>query len=296
MRQGAHHAPLSISARPGSHARMITGLDHIVLITPDLDAGVAAYTAVLGVTPAWRSAAAGSASALFVLDNTALELIAPAGKGPDRDHIEATLAFGGEGLASLCFAVDDLEAAHRKFERRALQPGPIADGASEDGIRRLSWKRFRTDRDATHGIRCFFIKRETKLPRSEAAASAPVSGLDHVVVSTTHPNRAAALYGARLGLDMALDRTNPAWNMRLMFFRCGDLVVEIAHRLSEPAGDAPDRFYGLTWRTPELEAARERLIKAKLDVSPIRPGRKPGSRVFSLKNGTLNVPTLFIGA
>ena len=60
--------------------------------------------------------------------------------------------------------------------------------------------------------------------------------MDHVVVSTADPERAAALYGARLGLDMALDRSHPDWG-RLMFFRCGDLIVEVVHR----PGKEPDR-------------------------------------------------------
>ena len=46
--------------------------------------------------------------------------------------------------------------------------------------------------------------------------------------------RAAALYGARLGLDMALDRSHPDWG-RLMFSRCGDLIVEVTHRPGKPA-------------------------------------------------------------
>ena len=40
---------------------------------------------------------------------------------------------------------------------------------------------------------------------------------------------------------------------------------------------------------------RELLAAAGLDVSNIRPGRKPGTRVFTLRNGTCNVPTLFVG-
>ncbi len=274
---------------------MITGLDHIVLVTPSIEAGVAAYTTVLGCAPSWRSASDGAASAFFALDNMALEILAPEGNGPVGDSVRAALDASGEGLASVCFGVTDIDQAHRTFERRALQPGPIAYGSSVDGSRRLTWKRLRTEREATHGIRQFFIQRDEPLPRSDVIAPAPVTALDHVVVSTTHPNRAAALYGARLGLDMALDRSNPAWDMRLMFFRCGDLILEIAHRLSEPAGDAPDRFYGLTWRTKDLDGTRARLLEAGLNASNVRQGRKPSSRVFSLKNGTLNVPTLFIG-
>ncbi|MFT3808859.1 MAG: VOC family protein [Micropepsaceae bacterium] len=253
---------------------MITALDHIVLITPDLEAGIAAYRTVLAREPVSRS----NASAIFTTGNTALELL-----GPETGGVTAALATQGEGLASLCFAVDDLARAHTKLERRGLNPGEIAGD------------HFRTDKTLTHGIRHFFIRRDTPLPASTAAAGA-VAALDHVVIATPNPDRAAALYGARLGLHMALDRTNPAWGMRLMFFRCGDLIVEIAHRLDTTDTSAPDSFYGLTWRTDDLDAAHTRLAAAGLDVSNICTGRKPGSRVFSLKNGTLNVPTLFIGA
>lgn len=273
---------------------MITGLDHIVLVTPSLDAGIAAYRTVLARDPAWISRHDGAASAYFTTDNMALELLAPDGGGGDGDAVRAALASGGEGLASLCFTVDDLDRAHNRLERRGLKPGDIVPGESRSGAAQLSWRRFRTDRTLTHSIRHFFIQRDTPLPASDAATGG-ASALDHVVIATPAPDRAAALYGARLGLHMALDRSNPAWGMRLMFFRCGDLIVEIAHRLDTKDAVAPDSFYGLTWRSDQLDAAHARLAAAGLDVSAIRTGRKPGSRVFSLKNGTLNVPTLFIG-
>lgn len=274
---------------------MIEALDHIVLVTPSLEAGIAAYRTVLGREPAWVARADGAASAIFTLDNTALELLAPDGAGATGDAVRAALARQGEGLASLCFAVGDLDKARHKLDRRGLAPSDIANGESRSGDAQLAWRRFRTDTESTNGIRLFFIRRETPLPAAPSGPAA-ATALDHVVISTTHPSRAAALYGARLGLDMALDRTNPAWGMRLMFFRCADLIVEIACRLDDPPGDAPDRFYGLTWRTDDLDGARARLAAAGLAVSDIRPGRKPGTRVFSLKAGTLNVPTLFIGA
>jgi catechol 2,3-dioxygenase-like lactoylglutathione lyase family enzyme len=274
---------------------MITGLDHIVLVTAGLEAAIAAYRTVLGCAPSWRAGKDGVATALFALDNMALEIMAPAGPGASGDRVRGVLAEHGEGLASLCFEVDDIAATRRTLERRALAPDEIAGGQSHDGGRRLSWKRVRADTDASHGIRMFFLQRDNPIPRSETIADGPVHALDHVVVSTTHPNRAAALYGARLGLDMALDRTNAKWGTRLMFFRCGDMIVEIAYRLSEPPGDAPDRFYGLSWRTADLEATRTRLATAGLDVSNIRTGRKPGTHVFTLRNGTCNVPTLFVG-
>jgi catechol 2,3-dioxygenase-like lactoylglutathione lyase family enzyme len=123
-----------------------------------------------------------------------------------------------------------------------------------------------------------------------------VQGLDHVVINTAHPDRAVALYGARLGLDFRLDRSNPQWGSRLMFFRCGGAVVEIGSRLDAEASDAPDRLSGLAWRVTEPEAAQARLAKAGFDVSEVRAGRKPGTHVFTVRSGVPGAPTLMLSA
>ncbi|BCW87450.1 hypothetical protein sos41_05790 [Alphaproteobacteria bacterium SO-S41] len=273
---------------------MITALDHIVLVTSDIDAGVAAYTTLLGRVPAWRTAAGGAASALFEVGNTALELIAPTGDGHAGDRVRAALADGGARLTSLCFRVDDIAAVHRRLERRGLAPEEIADGVSTEASSGATrhWQRTRA---GGHGVRLFFIQPDSEAPVSPVTGEAAMTGLDHVVVTTPDPERAAALYGARLGLDMALDRTNPQWGSRLMFFRCGDLIVEVMHNLRDGVGNGPDRLWGITWRTADISAAQTRLKAAGLDVSELRAGRKPGTRVFSVRNGTCGVPTLIIG-
>jgi catechol 2,3-dioxygenase-like lactoylglutathione lyase family enzyme len=125
--------------------------------------------------------------------------------------------------------------------------------------------------------------------------AACVSALDHVVVRTPNPERAIAFYAGRLGLDLRLDRSNEQWGSRLLFFRCDDLVVEIAHDLKKGVSDAPDQLWGLSWRVPDVAKANARLKAAGLDVTPPRDGRRPGSQVFSVKNKTEGVPTLVIG-
>lgn len=94
---------------------------------------------------------------------------------------------------------------------------------------------------------------------------------------------------------MRLDRTNPAWGARLIFFRCGDLVVEIVHELKAGVGDGPDAFGGLSWRANDLEAARTRLMEAGVDLSEIRTGRRPGSQVCTMRDRTHGVPTILLG-
>lgn len=256
---------------------MLERIDHVVIAVRDIERGAEAYTTLLGMTPVERRTEGGVAVAVFALSNVAVELMAPVGAGGER--LQAAIDDSGEGLKSLVFAARDIAAAHRRAERVGLAPEAIADNA-------LGWRSFRLDTALTHGVRVFCIE------RTEPLASAPgavVTGLDHVVIRSGDMERAAALYGARLGLDMRLDRV--VMGRRLMFFRCGDAVVEIA----ENSG-AKDALWGLSWRVADAETARGRLAAAGVAVSEVRAGMKPGTRVFTVRDGAAGVPTLMLEA
>ena len=272
---------------------MITALDHVVILTSDIEAGTRAYQTLLGRAPSWRYTGGGAARTLFTLDNMTIELVAPDGDG--ENHIRAVLAEQGEGLASLCFRTNDIAKMHRRLDRLTLKPEPVAEVESRHDASgaKMSWKRTRAATDAAHGVRLFFLELANERPRSATTAEAPITSMDHVVVATPDPDRAAALYGARLGLDMALDRSHPDWG-RLMFFRCGDLIVEVAHRPGKEATSGPDKLHGISWRVANVDATRARLAAAGLDVSEVRIGRRPGTRVMTVKSGTCGVPTLLI--
>ena len=274
---------------------MITGLDHVVVLTGDIAGGTAAYRTLFAQAPSWTYSGDGADRALFTLDNMTLELVAPGGEGPAGDRIRSVLAEQGEGLASLCFRTDDIAKMHRRLDRLTLKPEPFAEVESRDAATgaTLSWKRTRAASDATHGIRLFFLERSKERPRSVPTATCPVTAMDHVVVSTPDPERAAALYGARLGLDMALDRSHPEWG-RLMFFRCGDLIVEVSQQPGKPADGAQDRLRGMCWRVADIDATHARLVGSGVDVSDVRTGRKPGTRVMTVRNSTCGVPTLLV--
>jgi len=251
---------------------MIIALDHIGISASDLEAAVAAMERVLARKAAHVDLASDK-HAVFRLDNMALELAAGA----------------AGGLGAIAFEVRDAAGAFREAERRALKPSsPIIRSNGATAVRLAD--------SATCGVAIELIQHAGVRPSAPSlpTAAGAVTGLDHVVIRTTHPNRAAALYGARLGLDMRLDRTEPKWGSRLMFFRCGDLIVEIVHNLKDEPSDAPDRLWGLSWRVADAELARARLKANGVDVSDVRPGRKPGTRVFTLRDGTLSVPTLMV--
>jgi catechol 2,3-dioxygenase-like lactoylglutathione lyase family enzyme len=274
---------------------VITGLDHVVVLVRDIAAGEAAYQTLLARTPAWRNSSDGADRVLFTLDNMTLELMSPSGDGANAERIRAVMAEQGEGLASICFKTNDIAKMHRRLDRLALKPEPVADVESRDTTSgaTLSWKRTRAATDTTRGVRLFFLELAKQRPLSVRTAPASVTAMDHVVVATADPERAAALYGARLGLDMALDRSHPDWG-QLMFFRCGDLIVEVVHRPGKDTDATRDRLWGLSWRVADADATRARLASEGLDVSDVRPGRKPGTRVLTVRTGTCGIPTLLV--
>jgi catechol 2,3-dioxygenase-like lactoylglutathione lyase family enzyme len=274
---------------------VITGLDHIVVVVRDIAAAAIAYQTLFARMPAWRNGDDGADRVLFTLDNMTVELIAPAGDGVTGERIRAVLVEQGEGLASICFRVDDIAKAYRRLDRVALKPEPVAEVESRDlgSGNILRWKRTRVATELARGVRIFFLELGQPRPLSAATAEAPILGLDHVVVSTEDPERAAALYGARLGLDMALDRSHPEWG-QLMFFRCGDLIVEVVKRPVAGADPTHDKLWGLSWRVADIDATHARLVAADIDVSEVRAGRKPGTRVMSVRSGACGIHTLLL--
>jgi catechol 2,3-dioxygenase-like lactoylglutathione lyase family enzyme len=274
---------------------VITGLDHVVVLVRDIAAGEGVYKTLFARTPAWRDSGDGADRVLFTLDNMTLELMAPSGEGGNADRIRAVLEQQGEGLASLCFRTDDIARMHRRLDRLTLRPEPVAEAESRDAASgaTLTWKRTRAATDATRGIRLFFLELAKERPLSVRTAPASITAMDHVVVATADPERAAALYGARLGLDMRFNRSHPDWG-QLMFFRCGDLIVEVVQRPGKDTDAARDRLWGLSWRVADADATRTRLLSDGVEVSEVRTGRKPGTRVLTVRSGTCGIPTLLV--
>jgi catechol 2,3-dioxygenase-like lactoylglutathione lyase family enzyme len=274
---------------------VITGLDHVVVLVNDISAGQAAYERLLARAPAWQNSGDGADRVLFTLDNMSLELMAPNGFSVAADRIRNVIKTSGEGLASICFRVADIAKMHRRLDRLALKPDPVTEVESRDAASGalLRWKRTRATTELTRGVRTFFLELACERPRSATISAAEILGLDHVVVSTEDSERAAALYGARLGLDMALDRSHQDWG-QLMFFRCGDLIVEVVRRPVAGADLAHDKLWGLSWRVADIDATRARLLADGIEVSEVRTGRKPGTRVMTVRSGTCGVQTLLL--
>lgn len=277
---------------------MITGLDHVALAVRDLDGAVDGYARLFGVTPEWIGRGGGVRQAWFQFPNMALDLIAPEGEGAFADGVRAHLDASGEGVWALAFASDDLAADVKLLNRRGIpttDPAPVSTTADDGRVR--EWVGSRLDLAATGGTRILLMAEPAQpWPQATPADEAPVTELDHVVVMTPNVDRALAIYGAKLGLDLRLDRENPKWNARQLFFKVGRTVIEMGARIGAPPTDEPDRSGGLAWRVAEPHAAQARIATAGFDVSEVRTGRKPGTHVFTVRNAPAGVPTILLSA
>ena len=277
---------------------MITGLHHCVLLAPDMTSALSLYSSLLGRDPDWVGAPGedGTTTALFVLDHTALEILAPVDDGEGANKLRDLIAADGPGLKSIAFSVENMPRWHTLLIRRGLEPSDVSERnvAGTEGFARRRWTSCRIPDAKTAGIKTFFVEEKNKI-LAQPVGDDCVHTLDHFVIATPDTQRTLAHYGARLGLDLRLDRTYPDWGAHFLFFKTGGLIFEIVQRLKEDNDpSAADQIYGLTWTVRDLPAARKRLVDLGLNVSEIRTGRKPGSEVFTVRDGTLGVPTLFI--
>lgn len=250
---------------------LISNVDHVSIAVTDLANAIDDYQTLFNTTVSARASSNDSEAWLYT-GNIWLRL-----------HQDTNAS----GLHHMAFACSDWEKALRRIKQFSLTTDNIETAALEDSGLNINPERSR-------GLSLSMMPLEHL---SQDALSLPrdVTGLDHVVIKTAQPEHTGYVYGSILGLDCRMDLSNPKWDSRLIFYRCGDLIVELYHPLSSGDQSAPDSFFGLTWRVADINATRARLIDSGVAVSELRKGRKPGTAVFTVKSHTQDVPTLFIG-
>ena len=280
-------------------------LDHVVIGVRDLDQATADYALLLGRAPSWygEHPKYGTRNSLFRLNNTYVELLAAGerSKGQWAGDLSKFLD-KTEGIYALALGTDDIDRLVRYLREREL---PVQNPSNGDGIDKLGrghrfWRNARVPAKHTNGAGIFFIQHFSPadaLPRAEAgAAGAPVTRLDHVVVLSPDLEQARRLWGDTLGARLALDRTFPERNTRIVFFRLGDITIEISGGAvqTEEGMGKPDRLWGLAWEVEDLAATVARLRASGVEVSDPRRGAKPGTLVATAKSHTHGVATLLI--
>lgn len=174
--------------------------------------------------------------------------------------------------------VDDAASATRLLTRRGLELDAVPDGLRA--------------RDLPVGIT------SSSVAPGSAGGDAGIVAVDHLVFFAADRDHAVALFGATLGMDFRLAQSIPgvtdpeqAAAVTQLFFRDGELIIEVVAK-----SDVPEKisFWGIAWRTEDLELSAQALRDNGFDVSEIRAGRKPGTRVCTVRDRTLAVATLLI--
>lgn len=198
------------------------------------------------------------------------QLFGDAGETESCSGAVALVEGPSDAALGVNFRVDALAPAARLLQRRGIDLAIEGDRAAA----------------TVHGVEIGIV--------AGAASALPaddLTGIDHVVYVSANADRAAAILGARLGLDLRLDRTHFE-GLPQMFFRCGVGFLEVLIAGDDAAAD--DHLWGIAWRSNNIERSHARLTAAGIEVSEVRVGRKPGTRVFTVKDTNLVVPTLVI--
>ena len=272
-------------------------IDHIIMAVEDLEKASAEYALMLGRAPSWQGTHPdyGSANTLFRLDNCYLELLAAKGEGWAADTVNQMIAEKGEGLCGLVFGTDDAEAFLSDARAAGLE---VSDPQAGHGIDTASgatrtWRNMHWDKSAARGIFSFCIQHDdiNALPMAAATDDGFATAVDHVVVQTQSAAAAKEFYGAQLGIRLALEQDVPKWGGTMLFFRSNSMSIEVI--ASEKAA-AEDSLWGLALKTDDIVAMQARLAAAGIAVSEVREGRKPGTKVCTVKSHCANVATLVI--
>ena len=217
---------------------MISAFESIRISTPDVAEASRQLAILLGAP------AVGEAGNLFLLQNTAIDLVAGDG--------------GDSVITSLAMLADQPQERLPPFAQRHHS---VMATSELDA--------FRTDSDAVSQL-----------------------AVDHVVVQVRDADAAIALYRDTLGIRLALDKEVPQWGGRMLFFRAGKMTLEV---IANPEkGPAEPSFWGIALQCSDIEATAARLQSVRVELSEIRDGRKPGTRVATLKSHCLGLPTLLI--
>lgn len=186
------------------------------------------------------------------------------------DNATVALRSGGNDRRHhVVFGTDDYEATSRLWRRRGLALTEDAPG------------RALADREPV-GI--------SAGAQRLSCAGPDITAIDHLVFDAPTRDGAVALFGATLGLDFRLEQSIFDDAIQL-FFRGPAVVVEV---LVRPEGPEQTALWGIAWRSRDIDATHRRLTDEGLALSPVRDGRKPGTRVFTVKETALVVATLVI--
>lgn len=278
-----------------------TELQSLLIKTADLDASRSLWQHMLGYAPIWQGRCGSALGAIFDVSNIRVEIYQF-----DRDvaaGAEKAEALEGvsESIYGLCFTA--LDGLHNESAEAVLFHSD-ADASV------LSCRQIELDSDRSRQISILIRDSDLFAASTDgASALAPnrafastftstkeqVTKIDHVVLQTHDTDAVKKIYGDALGIRLALEQDVPKWGGTMLFYRSAHMSIEIISNTKTDA--ARDQLWGVAFTCSDIDAVHARLAShggaVGLSVSDIRDGRKPGTRVSTIKG--ISIPTLLIG-
>ncbi len=276
---------------------MINSIDHILIAVKDLENSIQEFTTVFGFEPAWRSShpSLGTENALFLLENTYLELISIKEEGSFSEIISQHLEDKGEGIFGIALGVKDIEMIKEKLSKKIGEDLKILTGKGINNITQdeRHWKNIFIPRNITRGVFTLLIE-HTKgfLPEYREQESSLINRLDHIVINSNDPDGLIDLYRDKYEIRLALDQFIEQWGGRMLFFRTNHTTIEAIGIKKD--GSPEDSLWGLAWTTKDIKKAHKRLLNAGVNITDVKDGRKPNTLVATIKSHCSNIPTLLI--
>lgn len=229
------------------------------------------------------------AAAWFDLENTLLELL-PAEALNARTGISG-FTLQAESIEALAETFTSGTHCLREYQTN-VEAGFSVDARLAALFSQCVYREplYRLDQTAANGLRIHVTETEF-LPSPEGDVEA--RRIDHIVLRSNDGDACVRLLSEQLGLRLALDQEKPEWGGRMLFFRCGKLTLEVI--APEGGLKAGDYFWGLALKIEDMDAEYARLQKTDVNISELRTGRKPGTRVATVKSHSGGVPALLVG-
>jgi hypothetical protein len=183
---------------------MLKGIDHLVVVVPELDSAVASYRGLgFTVVPGGRHPTGTHNALIAFADGAYLELIAF--YEPNAQHRWYQRLQQGGGLIDYCLQTDDLAGDVREFRAAGV---PLADPRPLSRVRpdgyKVSW--VLSIPEASGGVAPFLIEdatpRDERVPRETAHANG-VRGIQAVTVAASDVASVRRWYECAVGAKIA---------------------------------------------------------------------------------------------
>ena len=261
---------------------MINSLDRISVATSDLERSKKTFNDFFDSSPAFEveEKNIGYKSLIYNFENTRLELISHLGSKENSEFSNFFIDNPNGGLFGFSLRCENKEI----FEKMKVSPFVEIEETTEENKITYQTNNLKQSKKFKLSLNHY----DSPLPNKNIDSD--LFALDHLVVKTNSGDNLVNLYKEKLGIRLALDQMVEEWGGRMLFFRTGHATIEVID--NKVPGE--DNFWGLAWKTKNIEKTCERLAEKNLNVSEVRKGRKKDTLVATVKFDEIKIPTLLV--